>query len=117
MAKRIHSSFAEAVRMEMEIERQYSVFARPVVLHNLKTAIYSSKIFMDSDECPLEFRVTVKVQRENRFSVLSHNETIMKLVESGMLTPDIGLELMTFDGKQEAIQKMNAKRAENAGQA
>lgn len=110
VAKRIHSSFSEAVNMEIEIERQYAVFTRPVMLTPEENILYSNELLTDSDKYPLDFRVTVKVQRENRFSVLSHNETIMNLVQSGMITPDVGLEMLIFDGKQEAIQKMNMKR-------
>ena len=58
---------------------------------------------------PLEFRVTVKVQRENRFSVLANNELVLELVRIGMVTPDVGLALMTFDGKDQALSLMREK--------
>lgn len=112
IAKSVHSSFAEAVRMEIEVEREYAVFSRPVYVNSIKVA-YSSDIFRDIDDYPLEFKVSVKVQRESRFSVMAHNETVFKLVQMGMITPQIGLEMLIFDGKEEALAKMRQLNSEN----
>lgn len=106
IARRIHNSFAEAVRMEIEVERDYSVFARPIAVNSDENVVYSNALLRDGDNYPLEFRVSIKVQKETKFAVLSHNETILKLVELNMITPEIGLEMLIFDGKQEAISKM-----------
>lgn len=116
IAKRLHSAFAEAVRMEIETERDFSVAARVVKDGDNGRVLYSNAILSNEDNLPLEFRVTVKVQRENKFSVLSHNETVLNLVERGMITPDVGLELIIFDGKQEAVQKMRDRKRSNAGE-
>ena len=43
---------------------------------------------------PIEFMITVKAQRENRFTVAAHNETILSLVRLNMLAPDAALELI-----------------------
>ena len=115
IAKKLHASFADAVRMELETEREYAVCARPVNVSAQKRIPFSNVFMTDVENMPIEFKVTVKVQKENRFSVMAHNETVLNLVERGMLTPEVGLELIIFDGKQEAMQKMAAKRAENAG--
>ena len=61
---------------------------------------------------PLEFNISVKVQRENRFSVAAHNELILNMVRMGMLTPDVGMELMLFDGKAQAQNLMGQKKRE-----
>ena len=61
---------------------------------------------------PAEFRVTVKVVKENAFSVLNNNETVFRLVSAGMITPDVGLQLLIFDGKDQAVQLMKAKQLE-----
>ena len=49
---------------------------------------------------------SVKAQKQNRFSVLAHNELIIQLVKLGMLTPNVGLELMLFDSKEQALELM-----------
>ena len=63
------------------------------------------------DAIPIELQVSVKVQRENRFSVVSHNELVMSLVQAGMITPDVGLELLIFDGKEQAKALMRSRAA------
>ena len=55
---------------------------------------------------PLGMSVSVKAQKQNRFSVLAHNELIIQLVKLGMLTPNVGLELMLFDSKEQALELM-----------
>ncbi|NLB61783.1 MAG: hypothetical protein GX802_05095 [Clostridiales bacterium] len=112
IAKSVHASFADAVRMEIEVEREYAVFCRPVYVNRIRVA-YSNELLNDIDEYPLEFKISVKVQRESRFSVMAHNETIFKLVQSGMITPQIGLDMLIFDGKEEVIAKMQQARGED----
>lgn len=116
IAHRIHGVFAQAVRQELELERQFSSYKRPVRMR-LNDRAYENESFSNAllkgkKDIPLEFDVTVKVQRENRFSVISHNETILNLVQAGMLTPDVGLELLMFDGKEEALSLMRDAKKE-----
>ena len=61
---------------------------------------------------PAEFHVTVKVVKENAFSVMNNNETVFRLVQAGMITPDVGLQLLIFDGKDQAVQLMKGKLLE-----
>ena len=68
-----------------------------------------------NNRLPLEFTVSVRAQRENRFTVAAHNELVFKLVQMGMVTPDIGLELMLFDGKEEAQARMRERAQQTAG--
>ena len=58
---------------------------------------------------PIEFMITVKAQRENRFTVAAHNEAILSLVKLNMLAPDAALELMLFDGKEQALSLMKER--------
>ena len=60
---------------------------------------------------PTALRVSVKVVKENAFNILNNNETVFRLVESGMITPSVGLELLIFDGKDEAIELMKKENA------
>jgi len=126
IARDVHGAFEEAVRQEIEIEREFAEFPRLVSLGGpsfggdagAKTSgLFSARLMFEvtglNNRLPLEFVVTVKAQRESRFSLAAHNELIIKLVQLRMLTPDVGLELMMFDGKQQA-QALMAKAAQSA---
>ncbi len=115
-ARAVHSAFEAAVRQEIEVEREFAIFDR--VLPSADDAKNAPAVFNAQllshettlkNRVPLEFRVTVKVQRENRFSVLANNELVLELVKLGMVTPDVGLSLMTFDGKEQALSLMREK--------
>ncbi|MBR4435013.1 MAG: hypothetical protein IKS90_02825 [Clostridia bacterium] len=119
-ARCIHASFRKAVCQEIEVEREYTLSSRCkktlcalggigediVKLTSVEKALSSLK------DLPSEFRVTVKVVKENAFSVINNNETVFRLVQSGMVLPDVGLELLMFDGKDRAVQLMKEKRLE-----
>ena len=112
----MHAAFEAAVRQEIEVEREFSVFDRFVLDasdENAAYAVFSGHMLSRETELknriPLEFRVSVKVQRENRFSVLANNELVLELVKLGMVAPDVGLELMLFDGKEQAKTLMHEK--------
>lgn len=111
---RLHAAFANVVRQELELERQFAEYRRPLKVRRKNGArssvMFSRAMLMDKKEYPLEYEISVKVQRENRFSVISHNETILSLVKAGMLTPEVGLRMLMFEGKEEALSLMSAVR-------
>ncbi len=118
VARTVHGAFEEAVRQEIEVEREFCIFPRNVALQNAangstERASFTGEAMFEvtarNNRLPLEFTVSVRAQRENRFTVAAHNELILKLVQMGMVTPDVGLELMLFDGKQEAQALMRAR--------
>ena len=41
----------------------------------------------------------------------AHNELILNMTNMGMLTPDVAMELMLFDGKEQAMALMAKKKA------
>ncbi len=127
-ARSIHSAFRKAVCQEIEIEREFTLRAR---CEKTLSAIGSEMGYGESaakvarlsaiehaldslDSLPAEFHVTVKVVKENAFSVLNNNETVFRLVSAGMITPDVGLQLLIFDGKDQAVQLMKNKALELA---
>lgn len=61
---------------------------------------------MNMENMPISIRVTVKVQKESGFSAIAHNDTVFRLVETGMITPEVGLELIVFEGKEQAKSLM-----------
>ena len=124
VARTVHGAFEEAVRQEIEVEREFCIFPRSVALKSAENGRAERASFKGDDmfeltarnnRLPLEFTVSVRAQRENRFTVAAHNELVFKLVQMGMVTPDIGLELMLFDGKQEAQARMRERAQQTAG--
>lgn len=112
-ARGIHSAFRAAVEQELEIERQFTLGLRCMrdrLLHadaeGAAQIEASARSVMALSSMPVALRVTVKVQKENGFSAISHNDTVFRLVETGMVTPQVGLELLMFDGKEQAKSMM-----------
>ena len=112
-ARIVHGAFRQAVRQEIEVERDFCQFQRKVFIPrsgSASPALFSREtLYKESalgNSVPLEFKVSVKIQRESRFSVAAHNELIIQLVQLGMLTPEAGLEMMRFDGKAQAQSLM-----------
>ncbi len=119
VARTVHGAFEEAVRQEIEVEREFCVLPRLISFEDpvdgmSKTAAFTGESLFAlsprNNRLPLEFTVSVRAQRENRFTVAAHNELVFKLVQMGMVTADIGLELMLFDGKREAQARMREKK-------
>lgn len=121
-ARCIHAGFRRAVVQEIEVEREFTLLERckktleaisekegrrsVLELDAIAKALASLK------NLPAEFHVTVKVVKENAFSVMNNNETVFRLVQAGMITPDVGLQLLIFDGKDQAVQLMKGKLLE-----
>lgn len=119
-ARAVHEAFCEAVRQEIEVEREFSLFTRKVAIEDAcgkrMAELSPGMLSITSDlgnVIPLEFTVSVKVQRENRFSVAAHNELIFGLVKMGIITPDVALQMLMFDGKAQAISLMRKAQEEN----
>lgn len=110
----MHEAFKQAVRMEIEFEREFNILPREVLLTRngeqvvatFENAILEreSKI-RHGEKVPVEFFVSIKVQRENRWTVAAHNELILQMAQLGILQPGQVLELMEFEGKEEIINK------------
>ena len=108
-AKSLHTAFREAVEQELELEREFSLGLRCLndcltrgdaeAARSLETA---ARRLVDMERLPTSIRVTVKVEKETGFSRLTNNDTVFRLVETGMITPAVGLELLMFDGKEQA---------------
>jgi len=110
VARVAHGAFEEAVRQEIEVEREFCAFPRAVKLQDGRLSHFTGEQMYAlsglNNRLPIEFAVTVKAQRENRFTLAAHNETVIGLVRLGMVTPDVGLELMMFEGKRQALDMM-----------
>jgi hypothetical protein len=115
-AKSLHAAFRRAVEQELELEREFSLGVRCIKdsieasdAESAKKAENAAREIMGMDSMPLSIRVTVKVQKETGFSAIAHNDTVFRLVETGMITPEVGLELIVFDGREQAKALMRAR--------
>ena len=123
-ARELHGAFAEAVRQEIEVEREFSMFKRRVpVKQGADTQMrpFSGDMLEIEtalgNRIPLEFSVSVKVQQENRFSITANNELVLALVQTGIIPADVALKLLMFDGKEEAIAMVEAYKKEQEEKA
>lgn len=115
-ARVIHSGFAQAVRMELEVEREFETQERVVeitVNGEKQTITVSDAFFKDMqngyDKLPIEFRVSVKPMRESRFTKLSNNELILQIMtmyQGKTINPAILMEAMEFEGKDIVLEKL-----------
>ena len=116
-AKSLHVAFRRAVEQELELEREFALGLRCIKVYidrsdeeGAARAERAAREMMNMEEMPLSIRVTVKVQKETGFSAIAHNDTVFKLVETGMITPEAGLELIVFEGKEQAKSLMKGIR-------
>ncbi len=111
----VHDAFEAAVRQELEVEREFCLLPRKAQgksADQRRARLTADMLYRETElgnRIPLEFSVSVKVQRENRFSVAAHNELLLSLVRMGMLAGDVALELMLFDGKEQALAMMRQR--------
>lgn len=115
VAKSIHAGFRRAVMQEIEVEKEFTLKRRCMAELNsidtgteVKVGRFKSvtNALNEIAQLPAELRITVKVVKQSAFSVINNNETVFKLVERGMITPEVGLRLLTFEGKEEALELM-----------
>ena len=99
--------------MEIEFEREYNILPREVLLTidgQQQVATFESAIMEREtalgNRVPIEFFISIKVERENRWSVTAHNELMLQMVQLGVLQPNQAVELMEFEGKETILGKL-----------
>ncbi len=109
----IHEAFKKAVRYEIEFEREYNLLPREVLLTvngQQQVATFESAIMERETELgnnvPIEFMISIKVERENRWSTTAHNELMLQMVQLGVLQPQQVVELMEFEGKEIILDQL-----------
>lgn len=125
ISDQLHEAFKDAVRYEIEIEREYNVVPREVMLTNESgqrvTATFESAMLNRQtalgNEVPIEFFVSIKVDQESRWTVQAHNDLLIQLIEMGAIPPQLALEQMVFEGKDELLSKMNQQTQQAPSQA
>lgn len=115
-SEQLHEAFREAVRMEIEFEREYNVVPREVLVTTngeQHPATFDSAIMERQQggmEMPIEFFVSVKIETEQQFQTATHNELILQLVQLGAIQPQQAVEFMLFEGKEEILQAMKSNQ-------
>ncbi|MEG1560113.1 MAG: hypothetical protein RRY79_00245 [Clostridia bacterium] len=102
LSRTIHAGFSQAVRLEIEVERENAVFPRTISID--QTAVHYSRDLLrieSSMSVPIEFRVTVSVDHDDSASILAHNETIFKMLQMGIMTPEEAKEKVRISDKRE----------------
>lgn len=112
-ATELYEAFRQAVRMEIDVEREFNFFLRPVTIitdGQPEEVLFDSALLMESGagevEFPIEFYISVKAARQNRFAAAAQNELILKLVQAGALPAQQAVELMSFEGKDQVLKQM-----------
>ncbi|MBR3271201.1 MAG: hypothetical protein IKI59_04695 [Clostridia bacterium] len=116
----LHEAFRKAVRMEIEVEREFNFYLRPVtvVIDGEQREVLFDSAAMNRKapggvELPIEFSVSIKAARRSRFVSETHNELMLKLIELGALTPEQAIEQMTFEGKEQVLKSIRSAQGEN----
>lgn len=116
-ADQLHEAFKSAVRMEIEFEREFNELPREVLLmrDGQQQAVTFERALLERESAlpdneglklPIEFMISIKIQKENRWSVMAHNELVLQMAQLGVLQPPQVLELMIFEGKEEILTKL-----------
>ena len=114
----LQEAFKTLVRYEIEFEREYNMLPREVLLTidgQQQTATFETAIMEREsalgNQVPIEFMISIKVERENRWATTAHNELILQMVQLGVLQPGQAVELMVFEGKEMVIGKLAQQQA------
>lgn len=117
IARSLHESFRDAVRLEIEVEREFNFFTRKVnvtVDGVVQERSFESVMLMrkapGSVFLPIEFYISVKAQQETRYSAMSQNELVLRMLQSGMMRPEQAVELMVFEGKDQLLKQLRERR-------
>lgn len=119
-SQRLHEAFRKAVRMEIEVEREFNFYLRPVVVTEDGTE--REELFNSADmtactdgmSLPIEFYVSIKAAKKSRFKASAQNEIAMQLLSMGAIQAEQAVELMVFDGKQQVLSQI-AERKKQGG--
>ena len=113
MARLLHESFRDAVRLEIEVEREFNFFTRRVnvtINGETKERTFESAMLVKKAPgnvmLPIEFYISVKAQQETKYSAMSQNELALRMLQSGMMTPAQAVELMVFEGKDQLLKQL-----------
>lgn len=117
--QQMHEAFRKAVRMEIEVEREFNFFLRPVTVtidgeprEMLFDSAKMNRIAPGDVRLPIEFSVSIKAVRQNRFAGQAQNELMLELLKLGAVTTEQAIGLMVFEGKEQVLKGLHAPAPE-----
>ena len=109
----LYEAFRQAVRLEIEVEREFNFYPRPVtilVAGEERTEWFDSSFFTRRDQgyegLPVEFLISVKAAKRDPFSASAQNELILQLLQSGAIDAKRAVTLMNFEGRDQLLKSM-----------
>lgn len=109
----LHEAFRDAVRLEIEVEREFNFFTRPVTVtsdgQTRQTTFESAMLVRfapGNAVIPIEFAISVKAQQETKYTAMAQNDLVLRMLQAGMMRPEQAAELMMFDGKEELVKQL-----------
>lgn len=121
-ARAIHYGFKEAVRMQLEVVREFSTLERKIAItvdgkeqvlpFNSSTM---NRLLSDGTELPIEYYVDIRTARQTKYSKLSHNELWLQMLNTlrDRVDPVIMLEGIEADDKENMLE--NIRKAQQNG--
>ena len=61
---------------------------------------------------PVEFLISIKAVKRNRFASAAQNELMMNLLSMGAIDREQAISLMTFEGKEQVLKHIREAEAE-----
>lgn len=124
ISRQLHEAFRDAVRMEIEVEREFNYFSRTVnVLEDDESVERTFESAMLEREAPggvyvpIEFYIRVRAQQETKYSASSQNELALKMLAAGIIDPAQAAELMVFEGKEQVLKELRERQGAQTEQA
>jgi len=116
----LHEAFRTAVRMEIETEREFNCYLRPVTITvdgAPKEVLFDSAMLERSvpggAAVPVEFLISIKAVKRNRFAMAAQNELMLNLLSMGVIDREQAISLMVFEGKEQVLKSVR-EQADNA---
>ena len=106
-------AYKKAVRYEIEMEREFNTLPRQLTLtidgQQMQAEFQASIMERQTalgNNVPIEFMISIKVEKENRWATTAQNELVLQMVQLGIIQPQQAVELMEFEGKETLLNKV-----------
>mgnify|MGYP007101899213 CR=1 FL=1 len=117
--EQLHEAFREAVRMEIETEREFNCFLRPVTITEdgqTRQVLFDSALMQHAApgnvQLPIEFSISIKAVKRSRFASDAQNELMLQLLSMGAIDREQAIELMVFEGKEQVLKHIREAEAQ-----
>ena len=114
----LHEAFRKAVRMEIEVEREFNFYLRPVTISidgQQQEVLFDSaamnRTVPGGVQLPIEFSISIKAVQKTRFAIAAQNELMLHLLDLGVIPPDQAIALMEFEGKEQVLKHLDSAQA------